>query len=106
MSIPTKPKGVPAAAGWDKKLQLWAQGEIQDKKQVGEWKWWRKRGGLYGETTFNENGQRHGEYFIYHSNGRVYEHAIYENGVLNGTRTLQNSSSNSDLKLPKKKRKN
>lgn len=101
MSIPTKPKGVPTLAKWDNKLQLWAKGDLQDKKQVGEWKWWRKRGGLYCEATFNKKGQRHGEYYRYHTNGKIYEHATYENGVLNGTQTLQNTSGNSDLRLPR-----
>ena len=101
MAIPTKPKGVPAAAGWDKTLQLWAQGKISDKKQIGEWKWWRKGGGLYAEATYNDLGKRHGEYFRYHTDGKIFEHAYYVNGVLHGTQTLQNSSSNSDVSLPR-----
>lgn len=101
MAIPTKPKNIPATANWDKKLQLWAQGETRDKKQVGEWKWWRKHGELYAEATYNDLGQLHGEYFIYHTDGRIFDHSYYVNGVLHGTQTLQNSSSNSDVSLPR-----
>ncbi len=101
MANPSKPKKVAAEATWNKQQQLWTLGITQNKKPVGEWKWWYKNGSLYVEAFYDEQGKRHGTYKVYHTNGEVFENSSYKNGVLHGIKTLEQSRNSSNLRLPR-----
>ena len=60
-----------------------SEGALNDRKRVGNWKYFHANGALLSEENY-KNGELHGTQFVYYSKGKVTESSQYKNGLLEG----------------------
>ena len=89
----SRPAGVPTGAVHVPEDAEWELGERRDDRRVGHWMWWRDDGSLCCESTFDDDGQLHGESRRYHPNGETSLVAPYLGGRLHGKQIATRPSS-------------
>ena len=71
--------------GWwfrySKYCQLWVKGEYDNGKQIGEWIQYYDGEVIHTKGTYNKNGNKEGEWFVYSTDGtKVIGKVVYDDG--------------------------
>lgn len=64
-----------------------SEGTLKNDKQTGEWTTWYDNGKLESKGSYNDDGEKVGEWYSWYENGTAQEDANYKADSLEGTRT-------------------
>ncbi len=88
MKQPPRGPGIPEAATWDSKEDIWQLGEYkgQGKKRapVGEWRYWSDAGQLVCIANFDDQGRQHGLVERFHPDGSLASRGEWKSGNRHG----------------------
>ncbi len=89
--LPQKPSHLPAAATYNTQQEVFFEGAFnndgsgdKNRFKVGEWRYWDKMGNLGKVEHYNDQGELHGEFQVFYTDGTIQHQGQYQEGRKEG----------------------